>query len=264
MPILKTRIKYWLQKIFGFERYLLLFARFKIKTLHFDKKEGDFFFFLHLLPQEGTILDIGANIGIMAYHLADKRPKASVVAFEPIPQNFDVLKQIKEENQLKNIELSSLALGDKPGKIEMILPVVDEVKMQGLSHVKHESIIDFNEGEIIEVEVTTLDNFFTVGTQPITGIKIDVENFEYFALKGGEQLLKRDHPIVYAELWENENRQQVFDLMTGLGYTIYVVEKFKIVPWDTHIENKQNFIFHHGESLSGITAKDLAQRHKAI
>ena len=43
----------------------------------------------------------------------------------------------------------------------------------------------------------------------VTGIKLDVENFEAHVLRGATELLKRDHPIIYCELWDTPNRQEV-------------------------------------------------------
>jgi len=72
---------------------------------------------------------------------------------------------------------------------------------------------------------------------------MDIENFEYFALKGGEQLLKKNHPVVYLELWENANRTQCFDLLTSLGYSPFVNENNNLVAFDPLKHKKQNFIF---------------------
>ena len=256
--MLKSFIKYILQFSLGFDRYLLTFARWKIKTLHTDKKEFDFFWFVNLLPQEGVILDIGANIGIMSYHLCKKRPKSQVHAYEPIPQNFQTLEAIKKQYQLDNLEINCLALGNTSGTVEMILPTVERVKMQGLSHVKHPSITEFNEGEIHEATVKTLDEIYPVGTEPITGIKLDVENFEFFVLEGGRELIKRDHPIIYAELWDNENRGKTFDLLHRLGYTTYVVQRDRMIKWNDAITNKQNFIFISGFEIDSLPLKDFA------
>lgn len=193
------------------------------------------------LKDEGTILDIGANIGIMSYHLSKQFPKSKIVAFEPMPDNLAVLERIVLKYELKNVTIEPLALSDKPGVLKMILPNNGKTKMQGLSHVKHESITEWNDGEEFEVKAVTLDELPL--TSPVQGIKIDIENFEYFAFKGGKQLLERDHPVIYAELWENENRTLCFDLLAELNYQTYVVENNQLVAYNPTIHKKQNFIF---------------------
>ena len=79
--------------------------------------------------------------------------------------------------------------------------------------------------------------------QPPGAIKIDVENFEYFVLKGGEQLLRTYKPIVYAELWDTENRKNCFEMMKDIGYKIKILESSKLIDFDAAKHSKQNFFF---------------------
>jgi len=226
----------------GFQRYLYVFAIFKIKTLRWDKNEKDFFVFLDLLKgKDGIICDLGANIGIMTYHLAKELPKANIHSFEPIPDNISVLTKVCKRFNLKHVKIHPIAIGDSVGKLKMILPENDKTKMQGLSHVKHESITEWNKGLEFEVDSSTLDKIFENKT--VSGIKIDIENYEYFAFLGGKKLLSESKPIIYAELWDNENRQNCFQLLQELGYKTYVVCDKELKLFDAQKHNSQNFIF---------------------
>lgn len=239
---MKNTIKYILQKILGFQTYLFVFSIFKIKTLRSDSKEKDFFHFLSLLKDgEGDVLDIGANIGIMTVHLAQHLPGSKIHAFEPMPSNFSVLNKIVKRFKLSNVQLYEVALGDSSGSVKMILPENGKTKMQGLSHVKHETITEWNDGEEFEVPLNRLDSIFN--DQKIQGIKIDVENFEYYALNGGKRLLEENHPIIYAELWDNQNRENCLKLLNDLSYIAYVVCDNKLIVFDKKVHNNQNFIF---------------------
>jgi FkbM family methyltransferase len=239
---LKNTAKYILQTLFGYERYLYYFALFKIKTLRKDQKECDFFQFMSFLQDgQGDILDVGANIGIMTVHLAQKFPNTTIHAFEPIPSNIAVLKRIIQKFDLKNVILHEFALGDSIGKAQMVVPELSKAKQQGLSHVKHESITELNDGETFTVDIKTLDSVLL--NTKVQGIKIDVENFEYFALKGAAEMLKHSKPIVYAELWDNENRSNCFELLSAMQYNNYIVEDEQLVLYDSNIHKKQNFIF---------------------
>lgn len=231
-----------MQKLFGFQTYLYVFAKFKIRTLRRDTKENDFFHFLGMLKDgEGIVLDIGANLGIMTVHLAQSLPKSTIHAFEPMPDNQVIFKKIVKKYKLKNVQFHEFALGDSDGKVQMILPEKDGAKMQGLSHVKHDSITEWNEGTEFEVAIKPLDHLFS--NEKIQGIKMDVENFEYFVLKGATKLLTKYKPIVYTELWDNENRQKCFDLLKNLGYSIFVVNGNELVPFNCDRHDAQNFIF---------------------
>lgn len=236
----------------GFRTYLYVFAIFKIKTLRSDSKEKDFFHFLSLLEDgKGAVLDVGANIGIMTVHLANKLPNSTVHAFEPIPDNLSVLKRIIAKFNLKKIKIHEVAVGETSGNVQMILPHQGKTKMQGLSHVKHESITEWNEGEEFNVPLNTLDNL--LNGEPIQGIKIDIENFEYYALKGGKRILESNHPIIYAELWDNENRSNCIDLLTSMNYKPHVVVNNELIVFDETQHKNQNFIF--------IAPKTLAEQN---
>ncbi len=239
---MKNTAKYILQTVLGFQRYLYVFAMFKIKSLKNDPKEKDFFKFLSMLKDgEGDVLDIGANIGIMTFHLSKYLPKSKVIAVEPIPHNYKVLEKVVTKQELSNVELKQIAVGESPGRVTMILPDNKGVKMQGLSHVKHDSIEEWNEGEEFEVEMIQIDDL--VENRRIQGIKMDVENFEYFALKGAKETILRSKPIIYTELWDNENRKRCFALMKELGYVVYVVVANELVTFDATVHSHQNFIF---------------------
>lgn len=244
---MKNAIKYILHKLLGFKNYLFIFSLFKIYTLKSDKNEKDFFQFLSLIPENTTVLDIGANIGIMTVHLARSIKNVTVFCFEPMPYNIATFKRIVNYFKLKNVQLFEIALGNTEGEVEMVMPVISSVKMQGLSHVVHSSITENNEGERFKVPLKKLDNLEALvnATKPISAIKIDVENFEYFVLDGAKNLLMKYKPVVYAELWENENREKCFDLFRQLNYATFIVIDNKMVKFDKLTHKTQNYIFLH-------------------
>ena len=57
-----------------------------------------------------TVYDIGANMGYVSLSLA-KRVGLSgqVIAFEPVPQNIDLLRTNIENNQLRNVQVFEVA-----------------------------------------------------------------------------------------------------------------------------------------------------------
>ena len=242
---MKSGIKYILHKLLGFKNYLFVFSLFKIKTLKSDKNEKDFFAFLKLIPENTAVLDIGANIGIMTVHLARSIKGVTVYSFEPMPKNINAFKRIVHYFKLKNVKLFEIALGNSEGEVEMVMPVIANVRMQGLSHVIHDSIPDNNEGERFKVPLKMLDKMEELmnASQRISAIKIDVENFEFFVLEGAKQLITKNKPIVYAELWENENRDKCFELFKSLNYKTVVVIDNKAIEFNPEIHKTQNFIF---------------------
>lgn len=226
----------------GFRTYLYVFALMKIRTLRSDANEKDFFHFLSLLKDgNGDVLDIGANLGIMTVHLSKNLPNSAVHAIEPIPDNISVLKRIIKHFGLTKVTVYETAVGEEVGNVKMILPHQGKTRMQGLSHVKHESITEWNDGEEFQVPLNTIDNL--INGQKIQGIKIDVENFEYFALKGGTRVIETNHPVIYTELWNNDNRTRCMELMQHFNYSPFVVVSGELTPFLAHKHTNQNFIF---------------------
>ena len=240
---MKKKIQNILQQALGFKRYLYWFAQFKIKTFKWDTGEKDFFYFVRMLKPNSHVLDIGSNIGVTTFHLAKKVHQGKVYSFEPIPPNFQTLEKIKQRYQLQNVELFKLAIGNENTEVEMVMPEVKNVQMQGLSHVVHEELTDFNYGQKFKAPLRKLDSLNIFNDQPIDGIKLDIENFEYFALKGGQTLIEQNQPIIYAELWENDNRYKCFDLMKTIGYSIHVLNGKGLVSYNAKKHVCQNFFF---------------------
>ena len=230
-----------LQRVLGFDRYLRWFSRVKIRTLRWDRNERDVLHFISQLPEDGVVLDIGANIGIMTVLMARRVTRGRVHAFEPIPDNFRALQANVEHFGLGNVTLHQMALGEETGELEMVMPEEQHVRMQGLSHVVGAPGTGDREGRHYRVPQLRLDDVDALADTPIAGIKIDVENFEQYVLRGGRQLLERWHPPIYAELLPNENRQRCLELAESLGYWAGVLEGDRVVPHEPGRHTQHNF-----------------------
>jgi len=115
--------------------------------------------------------------------------------------------------------------------------------MQGLTHVlSSERYPTTNEGIIFNVPVKKLDDVDILkNISRISAIKIDVENYEYEVLKGGENLLKKHKPIIYCELWPGEQRMRTINYLTGLGFKTEVFDGKAFIKYDG--QESTNFIF---------------------
>ena len=121
----------------------------------------------------GHVVGHDLNVFFFFYFSPQKLPNSTIHAFEPIPDNLSVLKRIIAKFHLKKIKIHETAVGETEGNVQMILPHQGKTKMQGLSHVKHETITEWNEGDEYNVQLNTLDNL--LNGEPIQGIKIDIE-----------------------------------------------------------------------------------------
>ena len=244
---MKKLIQRLLQKILGQPTYLYYFARFRIFFRKLYGINDDFDKFIPLIPN-GAILDIGANIGMTAVSLARKFPNAVIHAFEPVPVNCAVFKRIVKHYRLKNVVLHENALGHETGTMRIVVPEINKVHMFGLSHVEVNGRYDeWNSGEVYKVRVARLDDITALQQEKkIAAVKIDVENFEFFVLQGGKQLLLQHKPIIYCELWDNEMLDPVVDLMRSMEYDVMVFEGKKLDVFTS--QPATNYVFVHKET----------------
>ncbi len=249
---LKTRIKGSLQVWLGYERFLYLFARFKARTLQWDRREAGFRYFLRQLPEDGVVLDIGANLGFLCLHLARRVARGRVLAFEPLPDNLRTLHRIVRGVGVENVDVYPWAVGDHNGSVSMVLPLQGRAREQGLGHVVDTAEMP-ETGLEFEVPIRRLDDLPEVnnpGTR-IAGLKIDVEDFERFVLEGARAILERDRPLVYLELWNDENQQVCLAIARELGYRVMVFEGRGLIPFEP-VKHR-----HHGNFFFVPQATDI-------
>jgi len=239
----KDFTKATLQFLFGYENYLFVFSVFNIKRIQWTKYEETFQFFLTLIPKNGVILDIGANIGMMSTVIAKKLPEASIYSFEPIPSNIRTIKRVFIFFKIKNIILSEIAVGNMNGEIEMVLPIISNSKRQGLSHIRESNNEEaWNNGEIFKVPINKIDDISDLwGNKTVSAIKLDVENYEFEVLNGARNLIEHSKPIVYTELWANQTRTNCINFFKELNYDAKIYENGQLI--DFVFQNEINFYF---------------------
>ncbi len=139
-----------------------------------------------LIGKGALAVDVGAHFGAtsMAYSRFCKR----VIAFEPNPETYRQALQHFALNQITNVKLYNLAIGDKPRKMSLASSRHPQSNdgMQRLTRM-HDGLPT--------VKVRTLDSF---RLKP-DFIKIDVEGFEQLVLKGATETIKRFRPALLVE-----------------------------------------------------------------
>jgi len=145
-------------------------------------------------PENATIIDLGAHIGFFSVHASNKAKK--IFAFEPVPENFELLKKNIELNKLENkIIPFNLALSDKTGKEKIFL-----AKNHSGGHsiygcekkdTQNEFISQFitskgfSEKNFVEVNSITLNEVFKKNEiNHCDLLKLDIEGAEYNVFYG--------------------------------------------------------------------------------
>jgi FkbM family methyltransferase len=132
-------------------------------------------------------VDVGANIGALSLTAAGIVGKnGRVFAIEPHPKTVGYLRGNVMLNQVDNIEIIHAAVGDHEGRVHFTSRRSDD-----------QNYIS-NAG--IEVPLRTLDSLLP--DAPVRLLKIDVEGFELFVLRGAEDTLRRTE-MIYFESYES-------------------------------------------------------------
>ena len=163
-----------------------------------------------LLREGDVFYDVGAHAGffsLLASHLVGL--SGAVYAFEPLPRNATFLKKHIELNRISNIKLIEAAIADYDGEAlfeESESSSMGKVSANGKSRVS----------------VTSLDSLVAGGAiSPPSVMKIDVEGLQDIVLKGAKGILEKYHPSVLIEaVYEKDNKQNFYSVLTALGYII--------------------------------------------
>jgi FkbM family methyltransferase len=169
---------------------------------------------LHILPllKEGDhIIDAGANLGTHCVPYADKiGPSGKVWAFEPNPPVFDCL--VKNTRDFPNIVLYRYAVSDRENS--QYLRLLDNV---GASYVSSEG----HPNQTVIVECRPIDKF---NFERIDFIKLDIEGYELFGLRGAVLTIFRHRPIMLLEMNQlalkrnGHTYEQIFGFLRGVNY----------------------------------------------
>jgi len=230
---MKSKVQFLLQRILGYDNYLFCFSIFSIYRMRFFKKDKDFLFFLNMINKTSgsVIIDVGANIGVTTTTLAKYYPNRIIYSYEPISANFNTIIKVLKNFNIKSVNPRKIAIGESEGVVELTTPIENGAKKHGLSRVIGTD--ESNSNLIIEqASLMPLDNLLPIlGSNKVAAIKLDVENYEIYVLKGAKKLLLQHRPIVFAELWDNERKNDCILLMESLGYETKVHVDNELVPY---------------------------------
>src|SRR5437773_2073845 len=158
---------------------------------------------LERLYQGGTILDIGANIGLVAVPLAARtRDRAAnrphVFAFEALPSNHEALAWNVKVNGLEDVvKTLPIALGSERKQVKIQIEGDDPARTGTANILPTE--FEFKQ---IDLEVYRLDDLVANGSVPadVSLMKIDTDGYDLEILRGARGLLARQRPVCEVEL----------------------------------------------------------------
>jgi len=180
-----------------------------------------------------TVFDIGANIGIHTLTLSKAvGDGGSVIAFEPVKYLLKELSLNLHLNSTRNVKIVNVACGEIDKIAEMNVIKEGHFDSGNSSLVENENIISLNLNKInkVKVQVIALDNFVYRHGLSIDFIKMDIEGYELFALKGMREIIKEQKPKMIIEY--NLDRihdlgfsNQDFNNILDLQYDCYEIDR---------------------------------------
>ena len=176
-------------------------------------------------------LNIGCHIGTVALPISKYIEK--VTAIEAYPLTFEHLEEHIKINNIKNIQVFNLAIGDENKKIYFLDDENIRIKNNtgGMHVITEEDISNKRLSSNIHSkkysnEMKKLDD---LNISNFDILLADVEGKEYELLKGGKNKITKYKPIIIVEIWNNNKRNlesmqttndEIINYVINLGYKL--------------------------------------------
>jgi FkbM family methyltransferase len=171
----------------------------------------------------GTLFDVGAHSGLISALFCAANPRNRVYSFEPSPILFERLKAIRELNDFSDrMFLEQVGIGEVSATTEMLLdPAGGYIQAQRFEHTMWAA------PETVQIRVERLaDAAARLGVIP-EFIKLDIESYEYEAIKGSLDFLADHKPTIFLEIHldyleqRNLSAQSMVEMLERSGYRFY-------------------------------------------
>jgi FkbM family methyltransferase len=179
-----------------------------------------------LLRSGMNCIDVGANLGYYSIRFAAAAGEAGhVYSFEPDAFSFALLRKNTAENRKeKIISIYNVACGDKDGEVTLCRDA-NPANYGGM--FVRDAGTDAREAAATTVPVKRLDSVIPPGVR-IDLVKLDVEGYEPFVLRGMRRIQRESSPILLCEFntralqsHGSDVPEQFLAELRGLGYSVY-------------------------------------------
>jgi len=185
--------------------------------------EKEYLFINKIYKNYDEIFDVEANRGLYSY-LFSLNKKAYIQVFEPNPNLNQDLKQIS------NINIHNFAVGSSNQNGSLFIPM--EIITSGRSSLIFNVVNRFTKKIFnVSVKIVRLDDYIKKILSIKTFIKIDVEGYENYVLKGiSDAVLKKLNIdfMIEIEKRHNKNFMFCFEKLHRFGYEIFIYKNNKL------------------------------------
>lgn len=220
----------------------------------------------HLAENASHIIDIGANTGIyslLAARAGDFTEQKKILAIEPFPLNYDVLKQNILYNDFKSITIIKCAVSDTSRPAEMYA-IEDEINymtsVDANRYEMHPEIACNKKVTKIEVQTKTLEEIcYENSLTSIDLLKIDTEGHEGKILRESTLFLEKFKPTILVEVIGNENAEIINSIANKLDYVRVAIDEVSMAcvvdnVWDN---DHHNFLLTSHENILTLKKNNL-------
>ena len=184
----------------------------------------------------GVLFDIGAHCGLISALWCAAKPGNRAFCFEPSPVLNQRLAEIRELNHFgERMQVNQVAIGEAPGRTEMLIDSVSGfVQSQLFDHTM------WSTPQSIEVAIESIETASARLKVVPDFIKIDIEGYEYEAIKGSISFLTEHRPALFLEVHlnyleqRNLSAQGVVDLLRSCGYSFFTYGGAKLAAADVY------------------------------
>jgi FkbM family methyltransferase len=182
--------------------------------LQYYQEPEEYGWFLKALKEsekEHVFVDVGANVG--GFSVRAGKMGARVIAVEPDPDNYRVLKLNLELNQCIRYHAFNIAAGSKEETHQLYGDSTVGYSLKQVKGIQTKCLVKVKP---LDVALRSLLN-----GQEIDLLKVDVEGLELEVLKGAKGLLKRTRYIMVEVSPITEARmREVLDLLRPFGFEL--------------------------------------------
>ncbi len=193
----------------------MFLPQYKVDFVQSEILQGREFYEMELLryikntymKKNMVIMDCGANVGNHTVFFKKIMNANKVISFEGNPDTYKTLQRNVQLNDIEeSVDLYNCVLGEKTSKAS-----IDNFEEDNIGATS------FCENENGNLEMISIDDVEI--KEHIDFVKIDVEGFEYYVLKGMKNLLNRDKPLLWLEVFPDKY-DKVTSLLTDYGYIV--------------------------------------------
>lgn len=196
----------------------------------------------YFLKEGTTFFDIGTNIGLISVPvLTGNKRDVKVASIEPTPHILKHLIQTRENSKYKEAwTIIDRAIADFNGEIDFF---VDDERDSAFNRISATG--DKNK---VRIKCNTLDEVWMQLNSPkVSVIKIDIEGYDFFALKGGAVCIKKNRPVIFIEWYEDYitkfglTHESLLNLCGEFSYSILCMNSLLKISSVTEMKLHQQF-----------------------